>query len=502
MAGLFGYELIKKKTQEETSIVPPENNDGSVVLDGAIAGYYSATLDLEGQIKNESELIRRYRNIAMYSDCDSAVDEIVNEIIIEEDGKPLVELNLDNVKLSESIKKLFNAEFETILGLLNFNNNGYDLVRDWYVDGRLAHYVMLHEAASEGIKEFRFIDPRKIKKVKNVKKQKNQQGIDIVTNVEEYFAYNDKGISDPSASIRLSTDSVIFTSSGNVDKNSGMILSYLHKAIKPVNQLKYIEDAIVIYRISRAPERRIFYIDVGTLPKLKAEQYVNDLMTKYRNKIVYDANTGEVKDDRKHLSMMEDFWMPRREGGKGTEITTLQGGQNLGNIDDIEYFQKKLFQALNVPLSRLQSGGGMFDIGRSSAISRDEVKFSKFISRLRLKFSGLFRDALRIQLVSKGIIDLETWDTICNNIKFKFQDDNMYSEIKDADILNQRLQSLNLIEPYVGKYVDEIWVRKNVLKQSDTDIEQIDKRNLELKKQRLEFATHQGELDQARNPGE
>lgn len=502
MASLFGYELKKRQVKEEPSVVSPENTDGSVVFDGAIAGYYSASLDLEGQIKNESELIRRYRNTAMYSDVDSAIDEIVNEILINEEGKDLVELNLDNIKLSDSIKNIFNEEFKNILGLLNFNNNGYDLVRDWYIDGRLAHYVILNQDTKQGIKEFRYIDPRKIKKIKNVIKSKTSQGVDVVTKTEEYYAYNDKGITDTSNSVKISSDSIIYTPSGNIDKNTGMILSYLHKAIKPVNQLKYIEDALVIYRISRAPERRIFYIDVGNLPKQKAEQYVNDLMTKYRNKIVYDANTGEVKDDRKHLSMMEDFWMPRREGGKGTEITTLQGGQNLGNIEDIEYFQKKLFQALNVPLSRLQQNGGMFDIGRSSAISRDEVKFSKFIDRLRLKFSSLFIDAMRIQLISKGIVDSETWDSIKNNIKIVYQNDNMYSEIKDADILNQRLQSLTMIDQFVGKYVDEIWVRKNILKQSDDDIKEIDKRNNELKQQRLAFATHQGELDQARNPGE
>lgn len=503
---VFGFEITRSKKPEEIqSVVNPDQQDGSAIVDSSVTagGFLGHTLDLDTVLKNEYELIKRYRSISMYSDCDTAVDEIVNEMIVDTGDSKLVELNLEDTKLSDAIKTKFNTEFKTILKLLKFNTNAYDLVRDWYVDGRLYHFIILDDKnIKNGIQELRFIDPRKIKKVKHVHKKKNNKGIDIVVDVDEYFVYNDKGIIDSSSNtgVKLSKDSVIFTPSGIVDKNTGMVLSFLHKAIKPVNQLKYMEDATVIYRVTRAPERRVFYIDVGSLPKLKAEQYVNDMMAKYKNKIVYDASSGEVKDDRKHMSVLDDFWMPRREGGKGTEISTLAGGANLGEISDVEYFQKKLYTALNVPLSRLQSnpGGGLFDMGRSSAISRDEVKFAKFIDRLRAKFSKLFLDALRIQLITKGIISADDWEELQDLIKFDFKKDNLYSEIKDNDLWNQRFAAVQMIDPFNGKYVDSEWISRNILRLSDEDIKDMNSRMLKQRPDQLDYAAHQGEMETAK----
>jgi hypothetical protein len=359
--------------------------------------------------------------------------------------------------------------------LLRFSEKGHDIFRQWYIDGRLNYHILIDEKnPRNGIQELRPIDPRKIRRIKNVKKEKNPKGVEVVVSVDEYYIYNDKGITEQTTQgVRLTLDSVLYCGSGMVDLNTGMMLSYLHKAIKPVNQLKMIEDAVVIYRISRAPERRIFYVDVGNLPKVKAEQYVNDLMNRYKNKIVYDANTGEVRDDRKHLSMLEDFWMPRREGGKGTEITTLPGGQNLGDIQDIQYFQTKLYQSLNVPTSRLQSDTG-FTLGRSTEISRDELKFQKYIARLRKKFSGLFNDALKIQLIAKGIINEADWDLIKKDLHYDFMKDNAFAELKDSELMSQRLQALQMIEPYIGKFYSVDWVKKNILRMSEEQIEDIE----------------------------
>ena len=359
---IFGFEIARKKNQTQrrqgTEVVTPASDDGSTVIStlGAAAAYYGMTVDLEGVIKNENDLIRRYREVSQYGDCDNAVEDIINEAIIANNDEQPVEVVLDDIKLSTSIKDKIAEEFKEILKLYKFNHRGHDIFRSWYVDGRLYYHILIdNENIKNGIQELRYIDPRKIRRIKNIKKGKNEKGIEVVTNIEEFYLYNDKGINEnTSQGVKLSLDSVIYAPSGLIDANSNSMLGYLHKAIKPVNQLKMIEDALVIYRVSRAPERRIFYIDVGNLPKLKAEQYVNDIMNKYRNKVVYDANTGEIRDDRKHLSMMEDFWMPRREGGKGTEITTLSGGQNLGQIDDINYFQNKLYQSLNVPVSRMK----------------------------------------------------------------------------------------------------------------------------------------------------
>ena len=402
---LFGFEIKRKQGQELPSVVPPSAIEtGSTVVNTGVnaGGYYGMVMDLEGTIKNENDLIRRYREVSQYSDCDGAIEDIVNEAIVADEDRRSVELELDELKVSASIKTKIKEEFDNVLRILKFDERAHELFRSWYIDGRLYYQILIDEEnIKQGIVELRYIDPRKIRRIKNIKKERNKQGVDVVKEIEEYYLYNDKGITEQTTQgVKLALDSVVYCPSGYVDQNTGMMMSYLHKAIKPVNQLKMIEDSLVIYRISRAPERRIFYIDVGNLPKLKAEQYVTDIMNKFRNKIVYDATTGETRDDRRHLSMMEDFWMPRREGGKGTEITTLPGGQNLGEIQDIEYFQQKLYHALNVPISRLQPQQG-FSIGRSQEISRDEVKFNKFIVRLRKKFSVLFSNALRVQLIAK-----------------------------------------------------------------------------------------------------
>ena len=473
---IFGFSLSKKKSNQKTipTVVSPPLDDGATLV--SAANYYGISVDLDGSLKNENELIRKYRETCNYPDCDSAVEDIVNEAIIADGINPVVELNLDDSKISDGIKKKINEEFKVILNLLKFSDKGHDLFRTWYVDGRLYFNIMIDDATKKnGITELRYIEPQKIRKIKSVKKTRSPTGIEVNSGVEEYYLFNDKGlVSTTTQGIKMSLDTVAYCNSGLIDQNTGMVMSHLHKAIKPTNQLKMIEDSVVIYRVSRAPERRIFYIDVGNLPKLKAEQYVQDIMNKFRNKLVYDATTGEIKDDKKHLSMMEDFWMPRREGGKGTEITTLDGAQNLGQIEDINYFQNKLFQALNVPMSRLRPDTG-FSIGQSSTITRDEVKFSKFISRLRNKFAGIFANILRVQLIAKGIIREDEWDEIFENIKFTFNKDNHYAELKDAEIIQNRLATLNAIDPFVGRYFSVDWVRRNVLLQTEDDIKEIDK---------------------------
>ena len=495
---IFGLEISRKKELPQASVVAPHVDDGSTVVTTAAAGYYAQVMELEGRIKNENDLIRRYREVSQYADCDSAIEDIVNEAIVAEEDKPAVEINLDDVKLSDSIKTKITDEFNNILRLFEFDKKGHDIFRSWYIDGRTYYQILVDEKnIKQGIIELRAIDPRKIRKIKNVQKEKNDKGVEIIKDIQEYYLYNDKGITEATIQgVRLPCDSVIYTSSGLVDANTGMVLGYLHKAIKLVNQLKMMEDALVIYRISRAPERRIFYVDVGNLPKIKAEQYVNDLMNKFRNKVVYDATTGETRDDRKHLSMMEDFWMPRREGGKGTEITTLPGGQTLGQIEDIEFFQQKLFQALNVPMSRLKGESG-FNLGRSSEITRDEIKFNKFVQRIRKKFAAMFLDALRVQLILKGIITDEDWKDIGSNIRFDFMRDNYFAELKENEILQGRLATLQQIDQFVGKYYSIEWVRKNVLQQTDEDIKEIDKQAAEDRKNELDIASHTGNVQVA-----
>ena len=514
---LFGLEITRKKEkpqQTQVTVVAPSYDDGATVVNSSAAGYYAQVLELEGLIKNENDLIRRYREVAQYADCDSAIEDIVNEAIVAEEDKAAVEINLDDLKVSSGIKTKITDEFNNILKLLDFDTKGHDLFRTWYIDGRTFFHILVDENnIKNGIVELRPIDPRKVRKIKNVKKEKNEKGLEVIKSIEEYYLYNDKGISEASVQgVKLPLDSVIYTPSGLVDNNTGLMLSYLHKAIKLVNQLKMMEDALVIYRISRAPERRIFYVDVGNLPKIKAEQYVNDLMNKFRNKVVYDATTGETRDDRRHLSMMEDFWMPRREGGKGTEITTLPGGQTLGQIEDIQFFQQKLFQALNVPMTRLKGETG-FNLGRSSEITRDEIKFNKFVQRIRKKFSALFLDALRVQLILKNVINPDDWDEMRSSIRFDFMRDNYFAELKESEILQGRLNSLQLIDQYVGKYYSIEWVRKNVLQMSDDDIKEIDKQKEDDRKNELDQAAHQGsvqvaqqtpvaEFEDQRNPGD
>lgn len=497
---VFGFEIKRRKPEQQAvgSVIAPTADDGSTIVNSA-GGYYGLVIDLEGVIKNENDLIRRYRESAQYSDCDAAIEDIVNEAIVADSNVKPVTIILDDLKVSESIKKKIRDEFDVVTRLLKFEQRGHDLFRQWYIDGRIYFHMILDDKAPKnGIVEMRMVDPRKIRKIKNVKKEKNAQGIEVVKAIEEYYLYNDKGITESTTQgVKLSVDSIILTTSGLLDANTNMVLSYLHKTIKPVNQLKMMEDALVIYRISRAPERRIFYIDVGNLPKVKAEQYVNDIMNKFRNKVVYDAATGEVKDNRQHLSLMEDFWMPRREGGKGTEITTLAGGQNLGQIEDIQYFQTKLFQALNVPLSRLQPQAN-FSLGRSSEITREEIKFNKFIERLRNRFSSLFKDALRVQLIAKGIIRAEEWEEMSYDIRVDYQRDNHFTEMKNSEIYNNRVALLQNIDPYVGKYYSSNWIRKNILMQTEDEIKEMDKEMLEDRESQIDFATHEGEMTAAK----
>ena len=473
---IFGFEIKRKNDkQPKGAVVAPAVDDGSTLIASNTAAYYGATLDLEGTIKTENDLIRRYRQVAQYSDCDSAIEDIVNEAITATQDESPIDIVLDDVELSEGIKNKIRDEFNNVLKLYHFGSKGHDMFRSWYVDGRLYYHVLLDQSnTKKGIQEVRFIDPRKIRKIKNVHKKKNDKGVEVVVKVEEYYVYHDKGINEnTSQGVKLSLDSVVYAPSGLIDANTTMMLGHLHKAIKPVNQLKMIEDALVIYRVSRAPERRVFYVDVGNLPKMKAEQYVNDIMNKFRNKIVYDATTGEIRDDKKHLSMMEDFWMPRREGGKGTEITTLPGGQGLGDIADINYFQTKLYQALNVPISRLQPQQG-FSLGRSSEITRDEIKFNKFIERLRKRFSVVFAETLKLQLILKGIINLDDWNNIVQDVRFDFQEDNNFAEMRDTDIMMNRLNVVQSMEQFVGKYYSQEYIRRFVLRQSEEEIKNID----------------------------
>ena len=474
---IFGFEILKKKQEELKSVVQPDNDDGAVNLSSNAAAYYSQVVDMDTNIKNENELIKRYREISLFPEVDEAITEIVNEAISYDEDHESVKLDLSKLKLSDSIKAKINDEFHTVLELLNFKEKGYEIFHKWYVDGRLYYLINLDpQSPRKGIQSLQKIDARKIRKVRNIEKGVDKKtGLEVIQKIDEYFIYNEKGIGGSTANgIKLSLDSVVYVPSGFIDENTNIVLSYLHKAIKPANQLKMMEDAVVIYRISRAPERRIFYIDVGNLPKVKAEQYVTDIMNKYRSKVVYDANTGEVRDDRKFMSMLEDFWMPRREGGKGTEITTLPGGQNLGQMEDVDYFKQKLYQSLNVPISRLQPNQN-FSLGRSNEVTRDELKFMKFIDRLRNKFSVLILDCLRIQLIAKNIIVPEDWDKIKNYLNIKWTVDNNFTELKQTELYQNRFAALQLVDPYVGKWFSPQWVQKNILKFTEEEIEQIDK---------------------------
>ena len=478
MAELFGFRITRaNQSGSGDGFTSPSTDDGTLdIVSGG--GHYASILDMDGRDRNELDLIRRYRDIAQQPECDSAIEDIVNEAIVSDERDQSVSLSLDKLELSANIKSKIRDEFNEVLRLLDFNAKGHDIFRRWYVDGRVYyHKIIDNKAPRKGLQEIRYIDPRKIKKVREQRKEVDKKtGLEIVRKVDDFYLYNDKGIDQntgTSTGVKISPDAITYCPSGLVDMHKGTVLSHLNKAIKPVNQLRMIEDALVIYRISRAPERRIFYIDVGNLPKIKAEAYLKDVMNRYRNKLVYDARTGEIRDDRNHMSMLEDFWLPRREGGRGTEITTLPGGSNLGEIDDITYFQKKLYRSLNVPVSRLAEETG-FSIGRSDNITRDELKFTKFVQRLRKKFSVLFADILKTQLVLKGVIAVEEWDTIKEHIQFDYLQDGHFTELKNAEILRERLDMLGQIESYVGTYFSKEYVKKNILRMSDEDIQEIE----------------------------
>jgi hypothetical protein len=483
---LFGFQITNEKTKKqeepkdisnitEKSFALPQNDDGAVTLQ--TGAYFGTYVDLEGVVRNEIELITRYREMAMQPELETAIDDIVNEAIVMQGHEEPLTINLDDLKVSDTIKKRIREEFENILRMLNFGNMGSELFRRWYIDGRMFYHVVIDETRPrDGIKELRYIDPRRIRKVREIQKMKDPAtGGDIIKTAREYYLYNERCIivAHSNLGMRIAPDAIVNVNSGLMDSRRAMVLSYLHKAIKPLNQLRMVEDATVIYRLSRAPERRVFYIDVGNLPKVKAEQYLRDIMVKYRNKLVYDSSTGEIRDDRKHLSMLEDFWLPRREGGKGTEIQTLPGGQNLGEMEDVKYFERKLYKSLGIPISRLEMQQG-FSIGRASEITRDELKFSKFVFRLRNKFSTLFDEALRVQLSLKGICTVEEWDYFKENIYYDFITDNNFEELKKAELIQNRITVLQFADPYIGKYFSTLWVRKNILNQTDDDIQEID----------------------------
>lgn len=490
---LFGFEF-KRKTQldnETVSFAPPSSDDGAVIVAStATGGAYSTVIDLDGTVRNEADLITKYRELATQPEVDSAIDEIVNEAITLDEDQDVVDVILDDANLPAKVKTAISDEFNNILKLLEFSTNPYDVFRRWYIDGRLYYHVVV-DNPKDGIKELRYLDPRKIKKIREIVKKPiqslNAAGSDASLNktISEYYIYNEKGFSTKNttpgiatqsgvtAGLKIARDSIVLVSSGLTDANGSMVLSHLQKAIRECNQLRTLENAAIIYRLSRAPERRIWYVDVGNLPKMKAEQYLKDIMAKHKNRLVYDASSGEVRDDRKYMTMLEDFWLPRREGGRGTEVTTLPGGQNLGEMDDVLYFQKQLYRSLNVPVTRLDSEA-MFDIGRATQISRDEIKFAKFIDRLRTKFIKLFIQLLEKQLILKGIATYDDWLVIKDNIKFKFARDNYFAELKETEILNNRLGVMESIYPYIGKAYSWKWVRKNILRQDDEEIEQMD----------------------------
>jgi hypothetical protein len=485
---LFGFTLgrndvVQAQNPEQPSFALPTEtmDDGAVTI--TQNAHYGTYVDLEGSVRNEIELVSRYREMANHPELEMAIDDIVNEAITHDESGRTLDIVLDKLKQPETIKKKIAEEFENILKLLNFSNLADDLFKRWYIDGRIYYHIVVDETKpKEGIQELRYIDPRKIRKVREIKKgQDPKTGALIIKSLAEYYVYNDRGTvtqsytSSVNAGLRIAPESILNVNSGLMDSKNTFVISYIHKAIKPLNQLRMIEDAVVIYRVSRAPERRVFYIDVGNLPKGKAEQYLRDVMIKYKNKIVYDAATGEVRDDRKHMSMLEDFWLPRREGGKGTEITTLAAGQNLGELADVVYFRQKLLNALNVPISRLEpQQGGMIGLGRTTEVTRDEVKFAKFVARLRNKFSQIFDYALRTQLSLKGICSVDEWDNFKEDIYYEFKKDNNFTEMREAELLKERMSVLQLVDPYIGKYYSLNWVKQNILQFTEEEIEKMD----------------------------
>ena len=487
---IFGYKIEKSTApQTEKSFVAPTDDGGVETI--RAGGYYGTYIDIDGTANNEIELIRKYRDIAMMADIDTAIDDIVNDSIANLDDEAPVKIDLDNVELSKNIKKMVQDEFQNLLNMLDFNLRAQDYFRHWYIDGRLYFHKVVDTAnLKKGIADIRYIDPRKIKKMREIQKEKDPKtGVEFIKEIKEYFIYNERGLipnktftpaaslsSTAGATMRIEKDSICFVPSGLKDMDRNMPLSYLHKAIRPANQLRMMENAAVIYRITRAPERRVFYVDVGNLPKIKAEQYLKGIMNQYRNKVVYDSQTGEIRDDKKFMSMLEDFWLPRREGGRGTEIDTLPGGQGLGEMGDIEYFQRKLYQALNVPMSRLEQQTGL-NFGRAAEINRDEWKFTKFIAKLRRRFSLLFDDLLKTQLILKGIITEADWEKIKYNIKYVYATDAFYTESKEQQILQSRVEILQGVAPFIGTMYSKEYVQKNILKLSDDEIDEIKKEN-------------------------
>jgi hypothetical protein len=502
MAKLFGFSIEDTEDKSKSIVAPVPQTDEDGVDYFIQSGFYGQYVDIEGVYRTEYDLMRRYREMALHPECDAAIEDVVNEALVSDLYDSPVEIELSNLNASDKLKEIIRNEFKSIKEMMDFDRKCHEIFRNWYVDGRLYYLKVIDmKKPQEGIKELRYIDPMKMKHVRQEVKTKGKNGDPIVnklainanltnselsySDIEEYFIYSPSpnypmgsmgGLSGGASkgSLKIAKDSITYCTSGLVDRNKGAVLSYLHKAIKALNQLRMIEDSLVIYRLSRAPERRIFYIDVGNLPKVKAEQYLKEVMSRYRNKLVYDANTGEVRDDRKFMSMLEDFWLPRREGGRGTEITTLPGGQNLGELSDIEYFQKKLYRALGVPESRIAGGGDGFNLGRSSEILRDELKFSKFVGRLRKRFSRMFNDILRTQLLLKNVVSPEDWEKMEDHIQYDFLYDNHFAELKEAELLGNRLGLMVQIEPYLGKYFSTEYVRKKILRQTDAEIIEID----------------------------
>ena len=491
MSQLFGFLINKDGSNRGQSPVPPNQDDGATIAAG---GYFGTYVDVEGVHRNEFDLIKRYRDMSLHPECDSAVDEIVNEFVVSDADDSPVEIELSNLNIGNNIKNKIREEFDYIKKMMRFDKKAHEIIRNWYVDGRIFyHKVVDLENPRKGILELRYIDSLKIRKVRQQLKDKNKQQEERGTALQydwgdyiDYYIYNPKGFggnlpsnsaSDFSTSqgIKIASDSIATSSSGLQDLNKKITLSFMHKAIKSLNQLRMIEDSLVIYRLSRAPERRIFYIDVGNLPKVKAEQYLRDVMARYRNKLVYDASTGEIRDDKKHMSMLEDFWLPRREGGRGTEISTLPGGQNLGELKDVEYFKKKLYNSLNLPPSRLTDDNKGFNLGKTTEVLRDELKFAKFIGRLRKRFSELFHDILKTQLILKGIITPEDWEDMEEHIQYDFLFDNHFNELKKIEMMKERLSVVAEMDPFVGKYFSSEYVRKQVLMQTEKEYKEIEK---------------------------
>jgi len=505
---LFGLKLGKNKKplassedqKIKKSFVLPQTDDDAVSVE-AVGGFMGQYVDLDGTTKSDTDLIYKYREMSMHPECEMAIDDILCEAIVSEDNQVPVKLVLDLLddKYTAKIKKKLQEEFNEILVLLEFQTKGYEIFRRWYIDSKICYHIIVDDNdKKKGILETRYVDPVNIQKVKQYQKDRNGDGTVVITGVEEFFIYNKSGIKSGMASadgLKISPDAICYVTSGLFDSRNKRTIGYLHKAIKPLNQLRMMEDAVVIYRISRAPERRIFYIDVGNLPKNKAEQYLRDLMNRHRNKLIYNSDTGEIRDDKRQMSMLEDYWLPRREGGKGTEITTLAGAQNLSELDDVKYFQKKMYKSLNVPLSRLDGENKSFSIGKGTEITRDEIKFGKFVNRLRNKFSELFYNLLKTQLLLKNIVTAEDWEDIRHKIFFDFLKDSYFAEIKQNEVLTEKINTLAAMDPYIGKFYSEYWIKKNVLNFNDEEIEEMEEQMEEEKAEKEKEMEENGGVD-------